>query len=168
MGSGSQGRSPEPRKSSINTFNWIQLYSAFSLQDAARLHRGKGRTAWSRAFLRAGGEMATAPQAERRLPRPEALWQQRLQAGRWAVTQGSRNLSLESTGVPTCRATAPSATRVPMGHCFSTNPQSTGQPWVPCAQGQDQAPGHEAQSRPYHPASLSPLSSGQSREPLVL
>lgn len=160
----------EPRKSSINTFNWIRLYSAFSLQDAALASQGQRQDRLEpRGSTSSGlGVMATLPQASER-PRPEALWRQRLQAGRWAVThRGSRNLSLESTGVPTCRPQL-SATRVPTGHCFSTNHSvhpGAAAKRVPCAQGQDQAQGHEAPEQAGHPCPSLSLSSGQSREPL--
>lgn len=169
MGSGSQGRS-RTKKSSINTFNWIRLYSAFSLQDAALASQGQRQDHLEpRGSTSSGlGVMATLPQASE-CPRPEALWRQRLQAGRRAVThRGSRNLSLESAGVPTCRPQL-SATRDPTGRCFSTShlvhPGAAAKR-VPCAQGQDQAQGHEAPEQAGHPCPSLSLSSGQSREPL--
>lgn len=106
----------EERKSSIKTFNWIRLYSAFSLQEAALASQGQRQDHLEpRGSTSSGlGVRATLPQASECLM-PEALWRQRLQAGGRAVTHGgSRNFwasarprVLESTGVPTCRPPAP-------------------------------------------------------------
>lgn len=81
------GEGAEPRKSSILTFNWIRLYSAFSLQDAALASQGaKAGPPGAQGSTSSGlGVMATLPRPVS-VRGPEALWRQRLQAGRWAVT----------------------------------------------------------------------------------
>ena len=62
-----------------------------------------------------------------------------------------------------------SSIRVPTGRFSSTShsvrPGAAAER-VPCAQGQDQAQGHEAQEQAGHPCPSLSLSSGQSREPL--
>lgn len=145
----------EQRKSSIKTFNWIRVYSAFSLQDAALASQGRRQDCLEpRGSTFSGlGVMATLPQA-RECPRPEALWSQRLPTGRRAVTRGQQKpLGVgvaQSAGKHRCpylQAIGSAGSESPLGVSpppATRLPRSSGQ-GVPSAQGQDQAQGHEAQ-----------------------
>lgn len=81
----------EQRKSSVKTCNWIQVCSAFSLQDAALASQGHRQDLLEpRGSNPSGlGVMVSLPQAGE-CPRSEALWSQRLPTGRRAVTRGQQ------------------------------------------------------------------------------